>query len=62
MSNRLNINNNMYASQKEKRDRAIDYWKHRVINNFLPPIDYRKRSELNERVLKLKKLYVPLLN
>ena len=51
---RLNINNVNYASLKVKRDRAIKYWKQRVIQNFLPPIDFRKREELNERVLKLK--------
>ncbi len=51
---RLNINNVNYAGQKEKRDRALKYWKNRVISNFLPPIDARKREELNMRVLKLK--------
>ena len=56
---RLNINNVNYASMKEKRDRANNYWKDRVINNFLPPIDYRKRHEINERILKLKNQVVP---
>eukprot|EP00347_Sterkiella_histriomuscorum_P015643 403356248 len=51
---RLNINNIDYANQKVKRDRALKYWKSRVISNFLPPIDFRKREELNERILKLK--------
>ena len=51
---RLNTNNVNYASQNEKRDRAINYWQNRVVSNFLPPIDQRKRNELNERIFKLK--------
>jgi trimethylamine:corrinoid methyltransferase-like protein len=39
---------------KEKRDRAVRYWKDRVIQEFLPPIDTKKRTELNERVTKMK--------
>jgi len=36
---RLNINNQDYKEQKEKRDRAVKYWKDRVIQEFLPPIN-----------------------
>ncbi|CDW76409.1 UNKNOWN [Stylonychia lemnae] len=56
---RLNINNISYANQKDKRDRAMKYWKSRVISNFLPPIDFKKREEINERVLKLKNQIAP---
>lgn len=56
---RLNINNSEYGSQKEKRDRANNYWQSRVISNFLPPIDQRKRAELNERILKMKHQVAP---
>jgi len=51
---RLNINNGDYKLFKEKRDRAVKYWKDRVIQDFLPPIDSRKRNEINERVKVLK--------
>jgi hypothetical protein len=50
---RLNIKNKDYELMKEKRDRAVRYWKDRVIQEFLPPIDAKKRNELNERVNKL---------
>lgn len=36
---RLNVNNADYAQHKEKRDRALNYWKNRVVQDFLPPID-----------------------
>ena len=52
---RLNINNFNYIKLKVKRDRALNYWKSRVIQNFLPPIDPIKKQEINERILKLKK-------
>ena len=51
---RLNINNKDYMLLKEKKDRAVKYWKERVIGDFLPPIDVRKRNEINDRVEKLK--------
>jgi hypothetical protein len=41
---------------KEKRDRAVRYWKDRVIQEFLPPIDSKKRNEINERVSKMKEM------
>ena len=41
---------------KDKRDRAVRYWKERVIQEFLPPIDSRKRNEINDRVSKLKSI------
>jgi hypothetical protein len=41
----MNINNKDYQALKEKRDRALNYWKDRVIQ-FLPPIDVKKRDEL----------------
>jgi hypothetical protein len=40
---RLNINNVDMKANKEKRNRAINYWKERVIQDFLPPIDQRKQ-------------------
>lgn len=48
------MNNQDYASQKEKRDRAMNYWKDRVIQEFLPPIDAKKREEMEERKAKLQ--------
>ncbi|TNV82580.1 hypothetical protein FGO68_gene10813 [Halteria grandinella] len=48
-NSRLNINNVDMKAQKEKRDRAINYWKDRVIQDFLPPIDQKKQHEIEER-------------
>ncbi len=50
----MDVNNKDYQAQKEKRDRAVNYWKERVISDFLPPIDTKKRDELNYRVSKMK--------
>ena len=44
----MNIKNVEYAKQKEKRDRAIDYWQNKVILNHLPPIDIKKKKEMLE--------------
>jgi low affinity Fe/Cu permease len=52
----MNINNKDYQQMKEKRDRAVRYWKDRVIQEFLPPIDSKKRNEINERVSKMKEM------
>lgn len=49
---RMNIKNQDYANMRQKRDRAINYWQNQVIQNYLPPIDQRKKQEMNE----LKKL------
>ena len=47
---RLNINNVGMALQKEKRERALNYWKDRVIQDFLPSInETRKRNIPNEK-------------
>lgn len=43
------MNNGDYAKDKEKRDRAINYWKSRVVQDFLPPIDQKKKDEVEER-------------
>ena len=45
---RMNIKNQDYAAQKEKRDRAINYWQNNVIQNHLPPIDLKKKQEMQE--------------
>jgi hypothetical protein len=58
----LNINNVDYTGKKEKRDRALNYWQSRVISNFLPPIDQRKRAEINMRILKIKNQMAPNIN
>lgn len=50
----MDVNNKEYQAQKEKRDRAVNYWKDRVISDFLPPIDNKKRDELNGRVSKMR--------
>ena len=38
------MNNADYAKHKEKKDRALNYWKERVSQDFLPPIDPLKKS------------------
>ena len=50
----MNINNKDYQQMKDKRDRAVRYWKDRVVQEFLPPIDTKKRNEINERVTRMK--------
>ena len=50
----MEINNKDYLAQKDKRDRAVNYWKDRVISDFLPPIDNKKRDEINGRVSKMR--------
>lgn len=44
---RLNINNVNLAQQKEKRERALNYWKDRVIQDFLPPINETRKRNAN---------------
>ena len=47
---RLNINNVNHGAMKEKRERAINYWKDRVIQDFLPSInETRKRNNPNDK-------------
>ena len=48
------MNTKDYQLLKEKRDRAVKYWKDRVIQEFLPPIDSKKRTEINELITKLR--------
>ena len=50
----MQINTKEYLGQKDKGDRAVNYWKERVISDFLPPIDNKKREEIIERVSKMK--------
>eukprot|EP00347_Sterkiella_histriomuscorum_P022716 403337428 len=42
-----------YKIQKDKRDKIKNYWK-RVNDSFLPPIDLKKKTELNDRIMSLK--------
>ena len=42
----MNIKNQDYAAQKEKRYRAMNYWQNEVIQNHLPPIDIKKKQEM----------------
>ena len=44
---RMNIRNQDYAKEKEKRDRAKNYWQNNVIQNHLPPIDIKKKLEMD---------------
>ena len=44
---RLNINNVNLAQQKETRDRALNYWKDRVIHDFLPSINETRKRNAN---------------
>jgi hypothetical protein len=50
----MDINNKDYLAQKDKRDRAVNYWKDRIISDFLPPIDLKKRDEINGRISKMR--------
>ncbi len=60
-NSRLNVNNAEYVQHREKRDRALNYWKNRVAQEFLPPIDGVKRSrgESLDKVSKLKEEHSP---
>ena len=55
-STRLDIKNVAYNAKKEIRDRQINYWHNNVIQNFLPPIDLRKKQEMDNRIKYLKKV------
>lgn len=44
---RLNINNVNLAQKKENRERALNYWKDRVIQDFLPPINETRKRNVN---------------
>ena len=44
---RLNINNVNLAQKKENRERALNYWKDRVIQDFLPPINETRKRNAN---------------
>jgi hypothetical protein len=37
-NHRLNIKNQDLKEHREKRERAIRYWKDRVLPDFLPPL------------------------
>jgi len=50
------------ARKKVNRDRAINYWKENVVQNFLPPIDKKKKVEVDERVQQLKKTETRRMN
>mmetsp|Transcript_41968 Transcript_41968/g.64259 ORF Transcript_41968/g.64259 Transcript_41968/m.64259 type:complete len:83 (-) Transcript_41968:263-511(-) len=54
----MNIKNQDYAQQKLKRDRALNYWQNHVIQNYLPPIDTKKKQEM----VKLKKMTTSISN
>lgn len=52
---RLNVNNADYVKHKEKKDRALNYWKDRVSQDFLPPIDPQKKQQDNlDQLIKLR--------
>jgi hypothetical protein len=46
---RMDIKNVDLKAQQIKRDRAIAYWQNNVILNFLPPIDVKKKLEVEAR-------------
>lgn len=46
---RMDIKNVDLKAQQIKRDRAINYWQNNVIQNYLPHIDSRKKSEVDNR-------------
>jgi len=48
----MNVRNQSYAENRQVRDRAINYWQNQVIQNYLPPIDQKKKNEMTQ----LKKL------
>jgi len=47
---RLQIKGVDLQQKKANRDRAINYWQNNVVQNFLPPIDKKKKEEVDERV------------
>jgi hypothetical protein len=44
----MDIKNHDYAAQSHKRERALSYWQNNVIQNHLPPIDLKKKLEMQE--------------
>jgi hypothetical protein len=45
---RMNVKNHDYAANRDKRDRAINYWQNNIIPNHLPPIDLKKKLEMQQ--------------
>ena len=58
---RLNVKNADYVRNKEKKERALNYWKERVSQDFLPPIDPLKkyRGESLDKLTKLREELIP---
>jgi hypothetical protein len=46
---RMDIKNVDLKKGAVKRDRAMRYWQNNVIQNFLPPIDMKKKNEVDAR-------------
>jgi hypothetical protein len=42
---RMDIKNVDLKNQQQKRDRMLSYWQNNVSEKFLPPINYRKKTE-----------------
>jgi hypothetical protein len=51
---RMNVNNADYIKHKEKKERALNYWKDRVSQDFLPPIDPTRGGESLDQLIKLR--------
>ena len=50
----MNVNNADYIKHKEKKERALNYWKDRVSQDFLPPIDPTRGGESLDQLIKLR--------
>jgi hypothetical protein len=46
---RMDIKNVDHRKQQVKRDRMLNYWHNNVVENFLPPIDLKRREEVEMR-------------
>ena len=55
------MKNTDYIRNKEKKERALNYWKDRVSQDFLPPIDPLKkyRGESLDKLTKLREELIP---
>ena len=50
------MKNAEYVKNKEKKERALNYWKDRVSQDFLPPIDPLRKYPRGESLDKLIRL------
>ena len=46
----MDIKNADFKAAGNSRQRAMNYWQNNVIQNFLPPIDHKKKYEVEARI------------